>query len=135
MTGRYRNGLRSSSDYAGRVLGLELCVSCRDYSRDIGQSRNHHHLRRVASAQRPVDRMRPALGPGLALLDKAAISVAHFRPKQDVIDPAPGCIDIEIGGNDVVAAGQNNQSVAYRVFGVSFEHAKRGHDHRWLIFR
>jgi hypothetical protein len=46
--------------------------------------------------------MRPALGAGPALLDKPAISVAHFRPKQGVIDPATGCIDIEIDGNEVV---------------------------------
>ena len=42
---------------------------------------------------------------GPALLDQAAIGVAHLRPEQRVIDPALGRIDIQIGRPRWVSTG------------------------------
>ena len=49
---------------------------------------------------------------GPALRDKAAIGVAHLRPKQRVIDPSLRRVDVEIGRHDVEVAGQNGRRAA-----------------------
>ena len=56
----------------------------------------------LARVQRP-QRISPAL------LDKAAIGIPHLGAEQRVIDPAFGRVDVEIGGHDVVIAGEHDR--------------------------
>jgi hypothetical protein len=57
---------------------------------------------------------------GPALRDQAAISVAHLRPEQGVIDSALRRIDIQVGRHDVEVARQNGRRAALQKgFGVA----------------
>ena len=56
----------------------------------------------LARVQRP-----QRIGP--ALLYKTAIGIPHLGAEQRVIDPALRRVDIEIGGHDVVIAGEHDR--------------------------
>ena len=60
----------------------------------------------------PLTRVQSPQSVGPALLNKAAIGVAHLRPKQRVIHPSLRRVDVEIGRHDVEVAGQNGRRAA-----------------------
>jgi Family of unknown function (DUF5681) len=60
----------------------------------------------------PLPRVERPQRVGPALLDQAAIGIAHLRPEQRVIDPALRRIDVEIGRHHVEVAGENGRCSA-----------------------
>src|SRR5260370_41119950 len=59
---------------------------------------------------------------GPALSDEALIGVADFRAEQSIVYPSLRLVNVEIGGHDVVVAGEHNgRATGEKRFGMGGE--------------